>query len=491
MKRLAQLLLVTIVVLAAVLLGNTLRRFPQPRAVASGAPPIDRVDAAVVAQHLAATVRFRTVSHQDPAQDDATQLEALALFLEKTYPKVNATMSSELVNGHGLLYRWQGTDAAAKPILLMAHQDVVPVEPGTEAQWTHPAFDGVIADGFVWGRGAIDDKGSLVCLFEALESLIDEGFAPARTIYFASGFDEEVGGNEGSKKIAELLASRGVKLAWVLDEGSAVAQGIIADVARPVGSIAISEKGYVSVELIAHTEGGHSSMPPAQTAIGVLSAAIEHLERDQMPVRLLPLWRQNFETLSPEMPFAKRLVMSNLWATEPLVLRSLAGLQAMNPIVRTTTAPTILEAGVKENVLPSTARGVVNFRLLPGDSVADVLAHVKRTVNDDRVTITKLERIVSEPAPLSSTDGPGYKVVERAIHTYFPDAVVVPGVVNGATDARHFGAIADDVYRWMPRLVLKEDLKRVHGTDERFGVQELGLAVRAYRQILRDGAGGK
>ena len=212
---------------------------------------------------------------------------------------MHASLHPETVNEHGLLFRWAGTDSSLKPVLVMAHQDVVPIEPGTEAKWTHPPFDGAIADGFVWGRGAIDDKGSLICLFEALEDMLGRGYVPARTLYLASGFDEEVGGTFGTKKIEELLASRGVKLEWVLDEGSAVTQGIFPGIERQVASIAVSEKGYLSVELVAHTEGGHSSMPPAETAIGVLSHAIDRLEHEQMPTRLLPTQRRNLETLAP------------------------------------------------------------------------------------------------------------------------------------------------------------------------------------------------
>jgi carboxypeptidase PM20D1 len=393
------------------------------------------------------------------------------------------------VNGDGLLFRWEGTDTSAPPILFMAHQDVVPFEPGTESQWTHPPFDGAIADGFIWGRGAIDDKGSLIGLFEAFESLIAEGYKPARTIFLASGFDEEVGGREGAKRIAEELARRGIKLAWVLDEGGGVTQGIVPGVERPVASISISEKGYLSIELVTHAEGGHSSMPPRETAIGILASAIDRLQKSPFTARLTPTLRYNLETLAPEMPFFRRFLLSNLWLTSPLVVRGLAGQKETNPMVRTTTAPTILEAGVKENVLPSTARAVVNFRILPGESISDVMGHVTVVVDDERVTVTKLERTLSEPAPPSSTDGPGYKVLVSTLRELFPDAVPVPGVVNGATDSRHFQSLSADVYRFVPRMLVRSDLKRIHGTDERVGVADMALEVRAYRRIIREGAG--
>src|SRR5438445_8677469 len=235
------------------------------------------------AEHLAAAIRFSTVSHQDPSEDDRAQFAGLRAFLARTYPKVHRALVRQLVNGDGLLYTWKGADASAKPVLLMAHQDVVPIEPGTEGKWAHPPFDGVIADGFVWGRGALDDKASLVFLMEAMESLLAEGFRPRRTVYLASGFDEEVGGLEGAARIAALLAERGLRLDYVLDEGRFVSQGVVPGVQEPVASIGIAEKGYVSVELVAETDGGHSSRPPPATAIGLLAGALDRRQRQPMP----------------------------------------------------------------------------------------------------------------------------------------------------------------------------------------------------------------
>jgi carboxypeptidase PM20D1 len=475
------------VALSALLLVNTLGHNAQPRGKGSPASS-ERFDEHVIGEHLAGAIRFRTVSHQDPKDDDRAIFAAFRAFLETTYPAVHRALTRELIHGDGLLYRWQGSDPSLAPVLFLAHQDVVPVEPGTEAKWTHPPFDGVIADGFVWGRGAIDDKGSLVCLFEAFESLLSEGWKPARSVWFASGFDEEVGGREGAKEISRELARRGLKFAWVVDEGSGVSEGVMPGVERPIAGIAVSEKGYLSIELVAQGEGGHSSMPPPDNAIGLLAAAIGRLQASQFAPRLTPTLRQSLETLAPETPFLQRLLLSNLWLTAPLVVRELAARKESSPMVRTTTAPTILQAGVKENVVPSSARAIVNFRILPGDSIAQVMTHVRTVIADDRIAVNKLGRTVSEPAPLSSTQAAGYKVLEASAHKFFPDAVVIPNLVNGATDSRHFQAVASNVYRFVPRVLLKSDLKRIHGTDERSSLEGLVLAVRAYRQILRDGA---
>ena len=493
MKKLFLIFFLGLCALGAILVTKALGRSPLRR-VGSGAGAAatenDALNETAIAEHLAAALRFRTISHQDPKDDDHTAFAELHKFLTTTYQRVHAGMVRETIAGDGLLYRWPGTDPSAAPILFLAHQDVVPIEPGTEDKWTHPPFDGVIADGYVWGRGAIDDKGSLICLFEAFESLFAEGWTPTRTIWLASGFDEEVGGREGAKKIAEELGARNVRFAWILDEGGAVSRGIVPNVERPVASIAISEKGYLSLELTTHATGGHASLPPPETAIGILATAIDRLQKNPLPARVTPAFEKALELLAPEMPFGPRVALSNLWLTAPLVLYGATDRPETSAMVRTTTAPTIVQGGVKDNVLPSTARGVVNFRILPGETIESVMAYVKKIIADDRIAITKLERSLSEPAPFSSTDRGGYEVLGSMLKDLFPDAVIVPGVMNGATDSRHFQGLTSDIYRFLPTTLSKTDLPRVHGTDERAGVADLLTMVRAYRRIMQKGATG-
>lgn len=491
MKKLLLVLFLGVLVLAAILVAKALARSPLPRVTSGSTPtealPLPALTDTAIAEHLAAALRFRTISHQDPKDDDRVAFAELRKFLTATYQRVHVGMVHETINGDGLLYRWQGTDPAAAPIIFLAHQDVVPIEPGTEEKWTHPPFDGVIADGFVWGRGAIDDKGSLICLFEAFESLLAEGWVPTRTIWFASGFDEEVGGRQGAKKIAEELRARGVKFAWLLDEGGAVGLGIVPHVERPVASIAISEKGYLSLELTTHAQGGHASLPPRETAIGILATAIDRLQKNPFPARITPAFAKALELLAPEMPFGPRVVLSNLWLTSSLVLHGASDRPETSAMVRTTTAPTIVQGGVKDNVLPSTARAVVNFRILPGETIATAMAYVQKVIADERVAVTKQERSLSEPAPFANTEGGGYEIIRSTLKELYPDAVVVPGVMNGATDSRHFQGLANDIYRFFPRVMSKSDLPRVHGTDERASVAELLTTVRAYRRIIERG----
>jgi carboxypeptidase PM20D1 len=487
LKKTAAALLLLALALAAVLVANALR-LPSRRA----APPeaaLVAVDPDAAAERLAGAIRFRTVSHEDPSKLDAAQFLALHAYLERAFPRAHAALGREVVGDYSLLYTWPGGDASLAPVLLLAHMDVVPVEPGTEETWTHPPFDGRVADGFVWGRGAWDDKGGMLAILEGVEALLAEGFRPRRAVYLAFGHDEEVGGRGGAARIAALLASRGVRPECVLDEGGVVSDGVVPGVSAPVALVGVAEKGYVSVELAVEGAGGHSSMPPPRTAIGVLAGALDRLEREQMPAGLTGASRQMFEYLGPEMSFGERVVFANLWLFEPLVVRRLAASPGTNAIVRTTTAVTVVEGGTKENVLPGRARAVVNFRLRPGDTADAVLAHVREVVADERVRVSAVPGSASEASPVSDAAAPSFALLERAIREVYPRAVAAPYLVVAATDARHYAALTPNVYRFLPVWVKPGDLARFHGADERVSVENYAGCVRFYAQFVRGLAG--
>src|SRR5213079_888014 len=281
MKKSLGALLVVVVILAVIVLERTFTfRSRQPQAAPVAVEPLDT---AALAQRLAGALRFKTISFQDSSQFDAREFDGFQQYLRTTFPKLHAALKLEKVNGYGLLYEWTGSDPGLAAIVLLAHQDVVPVEPGTEGRCTEPPFEGKIAAGYVWGRGALDDKGSLVAILEAIEHLVAGGAQPRRTVYLAFGYDEEVGGRRGAARIAELLASRSVHPEFVLDEGGALTTGLVTGISAPVALVGIAEKGYVTVSLTAQAEGGHSSMPPPQTAVGILATGLTRLEGQQMP----------------------------------------------------------------------------------------------------------------------------------------------------------------------------------------------------------------
>jgi carboxypeptidase PM20D1 len=477
-KRVAWTAAAVVVLFVGILVGNTWRI---GRDLPARGPALDdAVDGLQVADRLAGALKIGTVSHEDPSQDDIALREQLVEYLAATWPKLHGAVTRERVRG-GLLYTWKGSDPSLPSVLFAAHMDVVP--PGTG--WTHPPFEGAVLDGFVWGRGALDDKGSLVCILEAAELLLAKGFRPRRTLYLAFGGDEEVGGLDAAA-IAALLAQRGVKLDWALDEGLMVTEGIVREIAAPVAPIGVGEKGYMSVQLTAQAEGGHASMPPRDTAVSLLAAALDRITRAPAPAKLEGTVRLQISSLAPYMPFAQRIALGNLWLFSTVVANMLEKRPAMNASLRTTLAPTIVTGGDKDNVLPVSARAVLNARILPGETMESVLARLRNVVADSRIAISRIERGAHDPPPLSPIDSEGYRLIESAIGRAFPRAVIVPALVLGATDGRHYRTLANGVYRWAPFTLAAADLARLHGVDERVKVAELPIAVRAYMQLMRE-----
>ena len=448
-----------------------------------------QVDARAAAEHLAAALRFRTVSRPDGLPAEPDQMAGLDAYLDQAFPRVHAALSREIVNGYSLLYTWRGTDPALPPVLLLSHLDVVPPESAGGRGWTVPPFSGRIAGGWIWGRGALDDKMGVVGALEAVELLLARGYRPRRSVLLAFGHDEEVGGHRGAAVVAALLRRRGVKPELLLDEGGLIGERLIPGLAAPAALIGTAEKGYLSLELAVRAPGGHSSMPPPHTAIGILAAALARLESQPMPARIAGATAESYAFLAPELPFGPRAFLGNLWLFRPLAVRILESSPASNATLRTTTAVTIIQAGVKDNVLPSEARAVVNFRILPGDSIAAVEAHVRRAIADRRVQVSRYGTTATEPSGQSPTAAPGFQLLARTVREVAPGVVVAPNLLSGATDSRHYATILGVLpYRFVPMRLGAADLARIHGTDERLGIANFAEIVRFYAQLLRNGA---
>ena len=447
------------------------------------------VDEKAAGESLAAAVRAKTISSATDATLNADQFEALHAHLLARYPKLHAALKREVVAGLSLLYTWPGSDPAAKPILLLAHQDVVPIAPGTEAAWQAEPFAGTVRDGFVWGRGAWDNKANLVSQMEAIEMLVASGFKPKRTVYLAFGADEEVGGLRGAKALAKLLAERQVELDFVIDEGLLITEGVLPGLKAPAAIVGIAEKGYMSVALGVPATPGHSSMPPppGTSAIAVMSATLSRLEDKQFPPRIQGVAREMFETVAPEMSGFGRVALSNLWLFGPIVRKQLEAGASTNAMMHTTTALTIVNAGNKENVLPGRAEATVNFRLLSGDSRESVMAHVKQAVANERVEVKMLPG-ATEPSKVAPTDSASYRLIERTLRELFPGTVVAPGLVIGGTDSQHFEIVADHIYKFSPVRAKAEDLPRFHGTNERITTANLAELIRFYHRLVSQAA---
>ncbi len=475
------LLIVTI----AILVVNAVRLPSRQLQVA----PIDaaRLDEAGAVERLSQALRFRTVSYANPEAFDPEPFIALRNYFEGAFPGVHAALERESVGGYSLLYRWSGSDASRRPILLMSHIDVVPVEAAVLDNWSHPPFGGVVADGFVWGRGALDTKGGTVGILEAVELLLGEGFQPTRDIYFAFGHDEEIGGAEGNARMAAILAERGVRLEYVLDEGGPLLENIIPGISAPVAFVAVAEKGYLGLEMTAHAPGGHSSMPPSETAIGELAAAIHALESNPLPAELGGATGLMLDYLGPEMSPAIRVVMANRWLFGPMIKRLFAETPSLNAVIRTTTAPTMIGGGVSRNVLPTSAWAVVNFRVLPGHTTEEVREYVRTTVNDDSVTYEG-RGFTREPPRVSDPSSPAFQTLQRTIHEVFPDVVVAPGLTTVTTDSPRYESIAENTFRFIPFRATSEDLERIHGIDERISIENYLEIVRFFMRQIRNSA---
>jgi carboxypeptidase PM20D1 len=446
------------------------------------------VDADAVAKHLGAVIGMRTISEatRDAPPEELAKLHA---WLRATYPRTHEKLAREPIgDGGSALYTWAGPPTVGgktkPPMILCAHLDVVPVE-GKESDWAHPPFEGVVADGFVWGRGALDDKLAVVGIMEAIESLLAEGFTPDRTVYIAFGHDEEIGGTHGAQKIVDVLAARGVHAGFALDEGGAITHGIFPGLRSDVATVAIAEKGFLTVDLKVDMPGGHSSTPRPDTAVTVLTRGLARLDDRKMPAHLSAETAPWIPFIAPEQSFGMKLALANLWITRPLVERALEKSPPSDAAMRTTIALTGLTAGLKDNVIPAQASAMVNFRILPGDTTEDAVRHVREVVADDRVRVEPREESRREPSPMSSIDDAAFHALARSIREVSDDTIVAPIVTLGATDGRYYHRVATNVYRFLPAHLEAQDLARVHGKDERARVSDVALAVRFYRRFLR------
>jgi carboxypeptidase PM20D1 len=446
----------------------------------------DPVDPQAIAEHLQAAIRCQTVSGYENGNNPSgkTPFVDLHRLLEKQYPLVHQQLQLEKINEYSLLYTWPGSDPDLAPVLFAAHQDVVPVAEDDLTDWQHPPYSGEIADGFIWGRGTLDNKNQMIALLEAVESLLQSGYNPRRTIYLAFGHDEELGGITGAARISTLLAERGIRLTAVLDEGGTIAEGIIPGIKELVAMIGVGEKGYLTLDLQSEADGGHSSMPPAKTAIGSLALAVARLEATPFPVRMGAA-QTLFKGIGAAAPFSLRMAFANLWLFGGLAQRRLSANPKTNAVIRTTAAPTVINGGVKDNVLPSRALAKVNFRLMPGDTVADVSEVARMIIKDDSISVQLPKEDVWEATPLSSIDARPYRTLSHAIRQLFDNPPTAPYLVTGATDARYYAAICSQVYRFTPLLMSGKDIERVHGNNERISVDSLARMVQFFIHLIR------
>jgi carboxypeptidase PM20D1 len=442
--------------------------------------PVPAIDESAALRNLGTALRFETVIY-----DDARPSEAFPRFrawLIETYPRFHAATERTVVAGGTLIYEWRGSDPSLPPIVLMAHQDVVPV-PQPE-RWRQPPFSGSLVDGEIWGRGALDDKGSLIAILEAAESLLAAGHAPTRSVIFVFGHDEEVGG-PGAVAAANLLAGRGIKAAFVLDEGGLTLSD--APVANgPISLIGVAEKGYLTLQIEANVLGGHSNAPGTQTAVDTLARAIVAIRSNDFPPRYAGVTRMMLESMAPHAPFATRMAIANDWLFEPLLVGQLTATPQGAATLQTTIAPTMLQASPKQNVLPSVASATINLRIMPGETIESVMAHVRGSVGAIPVTVNRIGPS-AQPSPIASMETGGYRLVSGLVANVF-EAPIAPLLMIGVTDSRHMAVLTHDIYRFTPVELGSKDMGIVHGFDERISVENFNRMIRFYSQVLVGGS---
>lgn len=438
-----------------------------------------------IADKLSAAIAVPTVSYSDRGMIEYERFEEFLSLLPELFPRVFESAEFRRVGKYSILLRLAGRNREKEPVLFLAHYDVVPAEEGDG--WNYPPFSGMIADGFVWGRGAIDNKGTLVMVLQAMEELLGEKWKPGRDVLFASGHDEEIGGVEGARNIVALLEEQGVHLHAVYDEGmTIVTPDIFPLVKKNIAFIGTSEKGHVDIEISAGGVGGHASMPPPSTTAGMIGRAVAAIEKRPFPARIIKPVEELLRTLAPYTKGVARLALQNPALWSPVVKRSLQANHTSNALVRTTQAVTMLQGSPKENVLPDRSTAVINCRILPGETIEDVLTHFRKITQGLGVEVGFfLGPNGSDPLPVSSTSSEGYHLLSRAIGTVFPDVVVSPSIVLATTDSRYFHRVSDNIYRFVPVVLDRKLLDTIHGIDERISVEGLQRASRVYGELLR------
>lgn len=432
---------------------------------------------------LSQAIAIKTVSYDDVRGTDAEALEAFQLFLQRSYPAAHRVMQREVLAGGSVLYTWPGTEPAAPSILLLAHQDVVPADDHTLTQWRFPPFQGAIADKQVWGRGALDMKGQLISIFEAAEKLAEEGYQPKRSILIALSSDEE-SKSKGAQAVVKRLSERNVHLEFVLDEGP-MALDPFPLTGKPAVFIGVAERGYGTIVLKAIDTAGHSSAPPLHPAVERLARAILEVRKLKFSARVDGLLAETLRELAPDMKGLAHLAASNLWLFEPLLRGELSANPAGAALIGTTSAPTMLSASDKENVMPALATAAINFRFHQRDTPDRVMARVTAAVK--KFDVTAEWAAPPDPAsPISSRRSGAYlKIVEAARELVPPNTPVAPGLVIGATDGRFFQGLADNVYRFQPIVLTEEEAKTMHGVNERISFENLGRSIAFFQTLIQ------
>lgn len=507
MKKIFAVILILLLTLSALLIFRTLTH---PFVALSDKQP-EPVKVAVTEKSIArfsGGLKFETVSHIDSADNNFAEYEAFREYVRNAYPRIFEQLDDTLINGHQWILRWKGKNASLAPLLWMAHYDVVhpgeyndehdhdgqnmfeindepaPVPTEEFEEWKYPPFSGAVAEGRIYGRGALDMKNVMFSLLEAADTLMAQGFNPERDIYFTFNPDEEVGGLRGARKAAEYFKSNGIRFEAIYDEGGIIATpGTVDGVNQNIALVGLGEKGVVGYRIKVKGTGGHSSMPPLQTAAGKAAIIMERLEKNQMPQRLIGPTADFLNLAGSGMGFVSKMAIANQWLFKGILLNKMAEVPQSNALTRSTTAITMLKGSNGVNVLPQVVEVVVNYRILPGETSEDVLNHIKKQCEGFDVEIDAM-RIPVEPSAISPADGRAFDIIRKGVAQYYPETIVSPYVTIGATDSKHMGDLSDRIYRFAPVLLHPAEQRTIHNFNEYITIENYGRMIAYYTYLI-------
>ena len=450
----------------------------------------ERVNVQRYTENLSDAIKIKTISNIDESKVDWSAFDELHRLFQERYPLVYKKLKVENVGRASLLFTWEGKNSSLDPIALLGHQDVVPVSEGTEKDWEHDPFGGEIADGFLWGRGALDMKNHLIGVLESVETLLEDGFVPERTVLLCFGHNEEIvaSPDSGALRISKLLESRNIRLDSVLDEGGAILPVEVPHVFnKNLAGIGIAEKGYCDFEISVSAKGGHSSAPPTHTALGQLADVIKDIEKHQFPSKITPLVSDLFDRIGRNSSFLARNILCNTPILMPVLKKVMSSIPASASFVRTTTAVTMAQGSPAANVLPQKAGVTVNFRIMPGMTIADVEKHLRKVIKNKNAEIKLLGG--NEPSNISPTDSRAFKAIEDICFRMNGNNVVAPYLVMGGTDARNYQNICDNIYRYSPFLMDSKLIFTTHGTNERIELSSFKDGIAFFKRYIKTLAG--
>jgi carboxypeptidase PM20D1 len=440
------------------------------------APQFDRQKAI---DDLQALIRCKTISDKNKENEEEAEFEKLLSLLPQMFPGVYQTCKLYRPDPRALLFYWKGKEEG-NPTVLMAHYDVVSV---VEENWQKPAFEGIIEDGVLWGRGTLDTKATFNGILQAAEHLIAKGFTPKNDIYLAFGGDEEINGG-GAPAIVRWFQEQGIRPAMVVDEGGAVVENVFPGVKRPCAVVGIAEKGLMNVSFEVRGAGGHASAPPPHTAVGMLSAACVRLENHPAPRRFTPAAKGMFNVLGRHSTFVYRLIFANLWCFLPvldLICKKSGG--ELNALMRTTCAFTTMQGSKGLNVMPPYAKMTANLRIISGETVDSTMEYIRKTVADPAIEISLMEGC--DPSPVSQTECPEWQDLSAAIGGTWSDALISPYLMLACSDSRHYRDLSDKVYRFSAMALSKEERGSIHGNDERIPLETIEKTVEFYLRLIK------